>query len=393
MHLHSDLPFSSLNFFIFLVGSVLAIFMCKQFLNKSVAYKYILAIISSFYIAILFPKPLQLVGLIVVSYFTVLALKKWYKSSNIILPMMLLAIPIFLMKSMNIVPMEGSSKVVRDIKNIVQIAGLSYLVFKVIGLYIDERNSSKKIRFLDFFNFTAFVPTLLIGPIDRFSRFQGEVSNGYKGLNATNLKSGWNFFLKGVFYKFIVAECIRRLVLSNIVPDDSFIFHAAYAYTYIFYLFFDFAGYSLLAIAFANFLGISIPINFDKPFLATNPKEFWKKWHKSLGDWLGDYFFKPIFKDLSSRKVFTSITRQNIALFLTFTLMGFWNGFELHYIVSGIVFGLYSVIHNYYIYKCKRTKKDVLFGKLGAKTVSALSILLLFHAVVFSIYIFSGNLI
>ena len=160
-----------------------------------------------------------------------------------------------------------------------------------------------------------------------------------------------------------------------------------------FYLFFDFAGYSLLAIGAGNFIGIDVPINFNKPFLSVNPKEFWKRWHKSLGDWLNDYFFKPIFKDLTSRGVFKSITRQNIALLLTFTLMGFWNGFELHFILSGILFGIYSVIHNYYVYRCKKTKRDVLFGSLSPTIVRFISIFMMFNAVTFAIYIFSGNLI
>ena len=72
--------------------------------------------------------------------------------------------------------------------------------------------------------------------------------------------------------------------------------------------------------------------------------------------------------------------------------MGFWNGFQLHYIVSGMLFGLYSVIHNYYVYKCKRTKKDVVFGSLNPKIVKIISIFIMFNAVAFAIYIFSGKL-
>jgi len=163
-------------------------------------------------------------------------------------------------------------------------------------------------------------------------------------------------------------------------------------YGYIFDLVFDFAGYSALAIAFGQFIGVNVPINFNKPFTSVNPKEFWEKWHKSLGSWLGDYFFKPIFKYFTSKKILKSIQRQNIALFLTFTLMGFWNGFDLHFILIGILFGLYSVCHNYYVYRCKQPKKDVLFGNLCPNVVRALSIFMMFNFVTFSIYIFSGNL-
>jgi len=297
------------------------------------------------------------------------------------------------MKTVAIYPKENASNLILNTQNIIQIAGLSYIVFKVISLYIDERRNSSFISFIDFFNFSAFVPTLLIGPIDRFKRFNNDIQKGYDNINSTRIYQGWNAFIRGLLYKFIIAEVIRRLILSQLVDDGSFIYHLSYMYAYLFYLFFDFAGYSLLAIGFGNFLGIHVPFNFDKPFLAINPKEFWKKWHKTLGDWLADYFFKPIFKDITSRKIFKSIQRQNIALFLTFTLMGFWNGFELHYILSGMIFGCYSVIHNYYIYRCKKTKRDVFFGKLMPKHIRFLSITIMFNAIAFAIYVFSGNLI
>ena len=72
--------------------------------------------------------------------------------------------------------------------------------------------------------------------------------------------------------------------------------------------------------------------------------------------------------------------------------MGFWNGFEWHYIVSGMLFGLYSVIHNDYIYRCKRSKRDVFFGELDPVAVRVLSIMIMFNSVAFAIYIFSGKL-
>jgi membrane protein involved in D-alanine export len=72
--------------------------------------------------------------------------------------------------------------------------------------------------------------------------------------------------------------------------------------------------------------------------------------------------------------------------------MGFWNGFELHFIVSGTLFGCYSVIHNYYDYQCKKKGKDIVFGELSSGIVGFLSVFILFNAVAFSIYIFSGKL-
>lgn len=383
------LPFSSPLFFVVTLLMVLGINVAKPLLKKVIPFNLLIAVISASYIALWYPKPIQLLGLILFLYLVYLVLNKWYKSDNIVAPMLLLSIPIFLMKSYSAF---GNMQKIDDFGNAVLIAGLSYMVFRVIGLYIDLRRESKPIGFVEFFNFTAFVPTLLIGPIDRYKRFQNDINAGYNNLTADRVLGGLNQFVLGLIYKFIIAEIVRRYMLDLLV-NDSIFYHTAYAYVYLAYLFFDFAGYSLLAIGTGKMLGIDVPINFDKPFLAVNPKEFWKKWHKSLGDWLGDYFFKPIFKHLTSKKWRSSIQRQNMALFLTFTLMGFWNGFEFHFILSGVIFGLYSVIHNYYFYLCKKNKRDVFFGNLSPKVVRVLSIIIMVNAVAFSIYIFSGKLI
>ena len=393
MEWHQTLPFSDDTYFIYLCISTAIIWIVKFAGSKLIPFKYLLSAVILGYILLLFTKPLQLIALIVVLYLMLQLLRKFYHKENIIFPMLLLSSPMLLMKTINIFPIEGQTYRIRDIRDIIQIAGLSYIVFKAISLYIDERHEKNKIAFIDFFNYLTFVPTLLIGPLDRFQRFKSDTDKGYLQMNKTIFYNGWEKFILGLLFKFILAEATRRLILSNLIADGTLIYHIQYAYTYLIYLFFDFAGYSLLAIAAGNFIGISVPINFDKPFLAVNPKEFWKRWHKSLGDWLNDYFFKPIFKDLTSRGVFKSITRQNIALMLTFTLMGFWNGFEPHFILSGMLFGIYSVIHNYYVYRCKKTKKDVFFGNLGPKWIKLISIFIMFNAVAFAIYIFSGNLI
>ncbi|TNE53305.1 MAG: hypothetical protein EP338_12280 [Bacteroidetes bacterium] len=392
MDLHSTLPFSSLAFFQFAGLAVLFFLLVKLTLKDRLPYSWVLAAFNASYIVFLFTKPLQLAVLILYLYVAFLALRKWYKSNNVVLPMLLLALPIFGMKTVILFPSEDASDLMLNAQNIFQIAGLSYMVFKVIGLYIDERRNTEKISLLAFFNFTAFVPTLLIGPIDRFRRFEADVAKAYEQISLSFYAKAWDRLILGVLYKYIIAEAIFRFGLSQLHDDGSLLYHVSYMYTYLFYLFFDFAGYSLLAIAFGNFIGLDVPINFDRPFLSVNPKEFWKKWHKSLGDWLGDYFFKPLFKEFTSKKILNPIQRQNLALFLTFTLMGFWNGFELHYILSGMLFGLYSVVHNYYIYRCKKTKKDVFFGNLSSTGVRWLSIAIMIQLVAFSIYLFSGNL-
>ena len=381
------LPFSSVQFYYFFAASVLVALIAKWLFSTKIKYKYIVLLINALYLILLFPKPLQLILLMLYSYFSIRILAK--KGANYLTAVLVLSFPLIMMKLIGI---HTFGKANEKLANIFQIIGISYITFRSIQVFIDEVSTTKKLNFLDFFNFTVFIPSLLIGPIDRFKRFTNDVDAGYENITTNSYVEGYQLLLKGLVYKYILAEFINRLVLNHLTDDGTLTYHIMYMYSYLIFLFFDFAGYSLLAMSFAKFIGVSLPFNFNQPFLAVNPKEFWQRWHKSLGDWLNDYFFKPIFKDFTTKQKFKPITRQNLALLSTFTLMGFWNGFEPHYIVSGVLFGVYSVVHNYYVYMCKKNKKDVFFGTLNPKIVTLISIVFMFNAVAFSIYIFSGKL-
>ena len=388
--LHSVLPFTEPGFFYFLFIGVGLLVLGKQFFKK-LKYSYFLAFISLVYLLAFFTKPIQILGLIGYFYGIYFLFSRVLKYSGLLFPVILISLPMIFMKTLNILPTEGPG-LLKGLSTVFQVAGISFMTFKVIQLYIDESQKEKGVSALDFFNFTAFVPTLLIGPIDRFSRFNENVKAGYESMTSETFLDGLNDLIRGLLYKFIIAHGISVLVLERLENNGTALFHLENMYSYLFYLFFDFAGYSLLAIGFSKMMGIRTPINFNKPFLAVNPKDFWKRWHATLGDWLNDYFFKPIFKELTTKKKFKPIQRQNLALFLTFTLMGFWNGFELHYILSGMLFGLFSITHNYYIYLCKKKGKDVFFGKIHPKMIQLISIFLMFNSVAFAIYLFSGKI-
>lgn len=278
--------------------------------------------------------------------------------------------------------------------DILGLAGLSYITFKTVALYIDASPEGKKATIWELFSFQSFTPTLLVGPIDRFERFTTDIKNGYSQLSSTRFFEGMQQLLIGIFYSYVCAEFIMRFWL-NAFDSESFELTdmGANMYGYFLFLYFDFAGYSAMAVGFGKMLGIDVPINFDKPFLARNPQEFWRRFHKSLGDWLGDYFFKPMFKFLTKKKRLKPypLTKQNLSLFATFTLMGCWNGFQFHYILSGMIFGLYSVVYNSYVFKCKKQKRDIVFGTLPDQIVRPLSIFILMNLAAFSIYIFSGR--
>jgi len=248
--------------------------------------------------------------------------------------------------------------------------------------------------FVTYFNFLSFTPTLLIGPIDRYGRFKNSQNSGFSSINSENFLLGWNALVKGIVFKYICAELIDRYWLSICPATDAQWYHFMNdMYAYYAYLFFDFAGYSLMALGIGKMMGMDVPVNFKNPFSAVNPQDFWRKFHISLGEWLKDYFFTPLYTFFTRQKRLKKfpLLRQNTALILTFLLMGCWNGLQKHFILSGLLFGIYSAVHNSYVIQCKKKGKDVLFGNLHPVVVKIISIFLMINLVAFSLYIFSGR--
>ena len=148
-----------------------------------------------------------------------------------------------------------------------------------------------------------------------------------------------------------------------------------------------------MALGIGKMMGINVPLNFRNPFFSVNPQDFWRRFHISLGEWLKDYFFTPLYMLLTRNKRLKKypLTRQNLAMIMTFLLMGCWNGFNFRYILSGFLFGVFSAVHNSYVYLCKKNGRDVFFGKLPPLAVKIISIFIMFNLVAIALYIFSGR--
>lgn len=382
------LPFSSFEFFI-IIAVFIAVMVVTKYIIKPSYYKYTLALLNILFLTLVYPKPYHFILLILYSYSITFIITDVFKIKNKLWGILILLLPMLFVKldiQFNFYPFK--------LNDIISFAGLSYASFRIMGYYMDKEPNEKIADFVTYFNFLSFTPTLLIGPIERYGRFKSSQDIGYPSINTENFIIGWNTFLKGIVFKYIIAELIDRYWL-NIFPDTSKqILHMANnMYAYYFYLFFDFAGYSFMALGIGKMMGIKVPVNFTNPFVAVNPQDFWRRFHISLGEWLKDYFFTPLYMFLSRRKKLKKypVTRQNIALIFTFLLMGCWNGFKFNYILSGFLFGLFSAVHNSYIIKCKKKGKDVFFGNMKPVYIKIISIFIMFNIVAFSLYIFSGR--
>ncbi|MDR1605877.1 MAG: D-alanyl-lipoteichoic acid biosynthesis protein DltB [Streptococcaceae bacterium] len=283
--------------------------------------------------------------------------------------------------------------------------GISYLTFRSVAMIMEMRDGElQDVRFWPFLRFMIFLPTISSGPIDRFRRFNDNylaIPNRDAYLTMIE-KAVWSLML-GAFYKFILSYLFGELLLPHFQRNAL---HAAglfnwstvgVMYTYGLNLFFDFAGYSLFAIGISYLMGIETPVNFNKPFLSRDLKEFWNRWHMSLSFWFRDFVFMRLVYTLMKHKVFKNRnTTSSVAYLVNMTLMGFWHGVTWYYIAYGIFHGFGLVINDWWIRRKK--KRNQLRKKAGQPPLpdnqwtKALGIVVTFHVVMFSLLLFSGFL-
>lgn len=371
------LPFSGIGFFAISFIFILFLHLFKNILKRFISYKTVIFLSVVIYISICIPHSYKLFLLLLYVYIIYLI----FVSNNYqetIFPMIVIAFPMILHKL--------------DIDPIFKIIGISYITFRTIQAIVDSQNYGK-LSFMEFTSFLLFPTTLLAGPIDRSYRFQEDLKKGYENLTLQNVGKGWDILIVGVLFKFVIAQLVAMYWLAKIDENSTnFLDMANSAYSYTTYLFFDFAGYSAMAVGLSFMIGIFIPMNFNHPYLAPNPQDFWRRFHITLGTWLTDYFFKPLYKYLHKYPYLKNrkLLLQNIAITCTFLLMGMWNGLTWYFIFSGFLFGIYSSIHNAYVLYVKKGGYD--YFSFFPEIISInLKRFLMINGAVFALYFFSGR--
>ncbi|EHJ56142.1 D-alanyl-lipoteichoic acid biosynthesis protein DltB [Streptococcus urinalis FB127-CNA-2] len=283
--------------------------------------------------------------------------------------------------------------------------GISYLTFKSVGMIIELRDGTlSNVSLFSFVRFMIFLPTFSSGPIDRYRRFEEDYHHIPERDELLNmLEKAVKYIMLGFLYKHIISYCLGTLLLPNIEMKAIAIgglFNKEtllVMYCYGFNLFFDFAGYSMFAIAISYLMGIKTPENFNMPFLSSSLKEFWNRWHMSLSFWFRDFVFMRLVHLLIKKKVFKNRnTTSSVAYLANMLLMGFWHGLTWYYIVYGLFHGLGLVINDAWLRKKKEInrnrKKKELPPLFEGKVYHYFAIFVTFHVVMFSLLIFSGFL-
>lgn len=225
-----------------------------------------------------------------------------------------------------------------NIKDIILPLGISYIVFKHISYLTDIKwGLVKPGRFGDFLLYSSLFTIFVAGPIERFERFKPQAEQHRIPFCWTNIDYGFMRIVFGMFKKLVIADWIGYFtapIWQN--PHQYGVWMGLIALLgYSLQIYFDFAGYSDIAIGTSRLFGFKIMENFANPYLAPSISQFWRRWHISLSDWIRDYLFFPL-SGFSTKKIWVMFFVPVIAM----ALCGLWHGAAWHFILWGVWHGI-----------------------------------------------------
>jgi D-alanyl-lipoteichoic acid acyltransferase DltB (MBOAT superfamily) len=262
--------------------------------------------------------------------------------------------------------------------------GFSYAAFRILHT-IRDRQSGRlpTVSLAEYVSYVIFFPSFVAGPIDRLERFVGDLRAPLALQSDDWLFAGRRIFV-GLFKKFVVANTLAAISLNVKIATGAvspgWMWFFVYAYT--FQIYFDFSGYTDIAIGIARLAGIRLPENFNAPYLKPNLTQFWNNWHMTLTQWFRSYFFNPISRVLRSSKIplpaWLIILIMQIA---TMSLIGLWHGITLNFALWGLWHGFGLFIHNRWSDLARPRVQAWAATPLRQNLVNAIGVLLTFHYV------------
>ena len=271
-----------------------------------------------------------------------------------------------------------------------RLMGASYMSFRAVQVLLDIYDGRlQKLRPVALGYFLLFFPAVSSGPIDRYRRFLSD-------LDRPPDRERYRTLLAQGIWK-LAGGCVSAVVISGFIqqywlaalPASGFGATLSYMYGYTFYLFFNFAGYSSMAIGTGYLLGIQMPENFNQPFLSVDMKDFWSRWHISLSTWLRDYLYSRfVMKSLKQKRFSNPRTASYLGYVLNMMAMGVWHGLQPQYLLYGVYHSALMCLNEVLDLHCKPFRS---FKNHGAGQV--VCVLVTFHLFSFGLLIFSGRLI
>ena len=233
--------------------------------------------------------------------------------------------------------------------------GISFYTFQLISYTVDVyRGVPAQRSFIDLAAYISLFPQLIAGPIVRYSQIAEQLSSRRHSLDKAAL--GIRRFILGLGKKVLIANAMGQLCqIFSASQDKSVLFFWLYAIANMLHIYFDFSGYSDMAIGLGKLFGFDFPENFNYPYISRSVTEFWRRWHISLGSWFRDYVYIPMGGNRVSRP------RWLLNILVVWLLTGFWHGAAWNFIVWGLFFAVFLILEKLWL--LKRLEKAPVLGR------------------------------
>ncbi|MFA6612786.1 MAG: MBOAT family O-acyltransferase, partial [Dehalococcoidales bacterium] len=224
--------------------------------------------------------------------------------------------------------------------------GISFYTFQILSYTIDLYRGTVKVQknLLDFATYVALFPQLIAGPIVRYSSIEADLTE--RKHTIPDIAYGISRFITGLAKKVIIANSLGELgVIFSNTDEKTILLYWMWAVGFTLQIYFDFSGYSDMAIGLGRIFGFRFPENFNFPYMAKSVTEFWRRWHISLGSWFRDYVYIP----LGGNRVSLLKWVRNVAV--VWFLTGFWHGAEWNFVIWGLYFAVILIAEKYFLLK------------------------------------------
>ncbi len=213
--------------------------------------------------------------------------------------------------------------------------GISFYTFQMISYTVDVyRGETAQKNIVHLAVYITMFPQLIAGPIVRYADIARQIESNRRTTFAMAAE-GIRFFVIGLAKKILLADQLAQLcVLFRNAEQKSVLFYWIYALGCSLYIYFDFSGYSDMAVGLGRIFGFYFPENFRYPFVSASITEFWRRWHRSLGTWFRDYVYIPLGGNRCGRG------RQIVHIFIVWMLTGLWHGAEWNFVIWGLYFAV-----------------------------------------------------
>jgi alginate O-acetyltransferase complex protein AlgI len=269
--------------------------------------------------------------------------------------------------------------------DMIRMIGVSYFSFRMIHFLVESyRKKVQDLDLLAYVDYIIFFPAFISGPINRYNHFASQVCSPARSRLAADLRAGGERIVHGLFKKLVLAQLLYPHILSirpDVLSGMGFFDAVLGLYAYALYFYFDFAGYSDLAIGCARLIGIELPENFNNPFLKRNIRELWTNWHMSLTSWLVDYIYWPIVRKFRGLDYFRRhpVFLSNLGMIITFIACGMWHGETANFILWGAYHGVGIAGLTIYQRAKRKARSPLLQKYLRSKTSTVLGTILTFN--------------